>query len=89
MYFYNINLSESAWGIQGDFQYRHWNTNGDLEQLLLRSGVTYTPKNTTAVFTVGYANITTGTLGESDNIFGENRIYQEALLPQKITKHFF
>ncbi len=53
MYFYNVNLNESAWGIQGDFQYRHWNTIGDLKQLLLRSGVTYTPRNTTAVFTVG------------------------------------
>jgi hypothetical protein len=89
MYFYNVNLNESAWGIQGDFQYRNWNTIGDLEQLLLRFGVTYTPKNTTAVFTVGYANITTGTAGENDNTFGENRIYQEALIPQKIAKHFF
>ena len=89
MYFYNVNLNESAWGIQGDFQYRQWNTIGDLEQLLLRSGVTYTPKNTSAVFTVGYANITTGTPGESNNTFGEKRIYQEALIPQKIAKRFF
>jgi len=89
MYFYNHQFKDSQWGIQGDFQYRQWNTIGDLEQLLLRSGVTYTPKNTSAVFTVGYANITTGTPGESNNTFGENRIYQEALIPQKIAKRFF
>ena len=89
MYFYNVNLNESAWGIQGDCQYRNWNTIGDLEQLLLRSGATYTPKNTTAIFSIGYANITTGTPSEGHKTFGENRIYQEALIPQKIAKHFF
>ena len=43
MYFYNAKFGESPWGIQGDVQYRNWNVIGDLEQLLLRSGVTYQP----------------------------------------------
>ena len=40
MYFYNATFNESCWGIQGDIQYRNWNTFGDLEQLLIRSGIT-------------------------------------------------
>lgn len=89
MYFYNAKFGDSNWGVQGDFQYRHWNLFGDMEQLLLRSGLTYTPDNTNVLFTLGYANITTGTPGDSDSTFGENRIYQEALVPQKISNRFF
>ena len=89
MYFYNLKINESRWGVQGDFQYRHWNLFGDMEQLLLRSGLTYNPKDTNVLFTLGYANITTGTPGEIDDTFNENRIYQEALIPQKISKRFF
>lgn len=89
MYFYNASFNESAWGIQGDAQYRNWNSIGDLEQLLLRSGLTFSPQEWKATFTVGYANISTGTPGNSDNTFAENRIYQEALLPQKIASRVF
>src|SRR5690606_35126497 len=45
MYFWNTQLKESTVGFQGDIQYRNWNLGGDLEQLLLRGGITYTPKN--------------------------------------------
>lgn len=86
MYFYNINFENSDFGIQGDFQYRNWNTIGDLEQLLLRSGLTYRPNDEPILFTLGFANITTGTPGESTSTFNENRIYQEALINQKILK---
>ena len=65
MYFYNATFNESCWGIQGDIQYRNWNTFGDLEQLLIRSGITYQPKNEKIKFTLGYANITTGEYGSS------------------------
>jgi hypothetical protein len=60
-----------------------------MEQLMLRSGLTFTPKDSGVMFTLGYANITTGQFGENDDTFGENRIYQEALIPQKIAKRFF
>jgi hypothetical protein len=62
---------------------------GDLEQLLLRGGLTYTPEGTKAMFTLGYAHITTGTFGDSKDTRPESRIYQEALIPQKIGSRFF
>ena len=83
MYFYNTTFKDSPWGIQGDLQYRNWNLGGDLEQLLIRSGVTYQPKNTQIKFTLGYGNITTGVIGSSDATSGEHRVYQEALYPVK------
>ena len=84
MYFYDAKFKDSRIGVQGDVQYRNWNIIGDLEQLLLRSGVTYRPKNTNIKLTLGYAHITTGELGDSNNTSTENRIYQEAFLPQKV-----
>lgn len=84
MYFYNHQFKDSQWGIQGDFQYRDWQILGDREQLLLRSGITYKPKETNIMLTAGFANITSGEFGNSDGTSNENRIYQEALLPQKI-----
>ena len=84
IYFFNAKFNESRFGIQGDVQYRNFNLGGDLEQLLLRTGVTYTPKNTNITLTLGIANITNGNLGENNETFNESRIYQEALLPQKI-----
>ena len=89
MYFWNTTIKESNWGFQGDAQYRNWDLIGDLEQLLLRGGLTYQPENTSAKFTLGYANITTGEFGEGDATVVENRIYQEALLSQKIGERFF
>lgn len=84
MYFYTTKFKNSQFGLQGDIQYRNFNLGGDLEQLLLRSGVTYKPKNTDVTFTLGLANITTGTIGENNQTTAETRIYQEALLPQKV-----
>ena len=89
MYFFNSRFNEGPWGIQGDYQYRHWDLLGDMEQLLLRTGVTYTPEGTNVTLTLGYANITTGEFGESRATFGENRIYQEALIHQKIGQRLF
>jgi hypothetical protein len=84
MYFFNKKFENSKFGLQGDYQFRFWNAGTDLEQILLRTGVTYTPENTNTLLTLGYANITTGDFGESDDTFSENRIYQEALIPQKL-----
>jgi len=89
MYFYSHQFKESQWGIQGDFQYRDWQGLGDMEQLLLRSGITFTPKNAAVKFTLGYGNITTGQYGESDATSAESRIYQEALIPQKLGSRFY
>lgn len=84
MYFFNAQFKNSQFGFQGDLQYRNWNTIGDLEQLLIRTGVTYTPKDANMLFTLGIANITTGDFGDSNATTGETRFYQEALFPQKL-----
>ncbi len=88
MYFWNTTFKDGPWGLQGDVQHRNWNLGGDLEQLLLRGGLTYVPHNTKVKLTLGYGNITTGAFGDSKETTSESRFYQEALLPQKIGKRF-
>ncbi|MDA8692608.1 DUF2490 domain-containing protein [Saprospiraceae bacterium] len=89
MYFFNTTFNESQWGLQGDIQYRNFNIAGDLEQLLLRGGVTYSPKDANIKLTLGYGNITTGTPGDDGSTSSESRIYQEALFPVKFGKRFY
>ncbi len=89
MYFFNTTFKESPWGFQGDIQYRNWNLGGDLEQLLLRGGLTYTPKNANVKFTLGYGNVTTGAFGADKSTTTESRVYQEALFPVNFGKRFF
>ena len=89
MYFFNTSFGEGPWGIQGDAQYRNWDTGGDLEQLLLRAGVTYEPKDAGIKFTLGYGNITTGAFGDDESTISESRIYQEALYPVKVGSRFY
>lgn len=88
MYFFNAEFGDSGFGVQGDYQFRFWEPTRDLEQVLLRTGLTYTPRQAAITFTFGYANITTGEPGESQATIQENRIYQEALFPQKIGGRF-
>ena len=57
MYFFNTSHEKSKIGFQGDVQYRNWNIAGDLEQLLLRGGVTFKPEKANIKFTLGYGNI--------------------------------
>lgn len=89
MYFFSDTFGDSQFGIQGDYQFRYWNAGSDLEQILLRTGFTYTPKNTNLKFTLGYGNITSGTPGESTSKSGESRIYQELLMPTKVGRRFY
>jgi hypothetical protein len=89
MYFFNTTFKESPWGIQGDVQFRNWNIAGDLEQLLLRGGVTYKPKNADIKLTFGYGNVTTGSYGSDKSTSSESRIYQEALFPVQFGNRFY
>ena len=89
MYFFNADFGDSGFGVQGDYQFRFWEPASDLEQILLRTGLTYTPQGANIKFTLGYANITTGTPGESTATVNESRIYQEALFPQKLGGRFY
>lgn len=88
MYFFNNQFEGSQFGIQGDYQFRFWDGGSDIEQILLRTGITYRPKNADILFTVGYGHITSGVFGESSATSIENRIYQEALFSQKIGSRF-
>lgn len=88
MYFFNTTFKESNFGFQGDVQYRNWDVIGDLEQLLLRGGFTYSPESINGRFTTGYAHITSGTFGDSKETSTESRIYQEVMLPHKLSDRF-
>ena len=76
--------SDSNWGFQGDIQYRSWDHGSDLEQLLLRGGITFSPTASNKLFTLGIASITSGQFGPSRKTVSENRVYQEALMPQRL-----
>lgn len=89
MYFWNNQFENSRWGLQGDVQHRNWDSIGDLEQLLIRGGVTYSPESSDIMFTLGYANISSGEFGSSNSTSSEDRIYQEALLPQRIGERVY
>ncbi len=90
MYFWNTKFKNSQFGMQGDIQHRNWAVAGDLEQLLLRGGFTYSPKNNNVKFTLGYGHITSGAMGKGDKSTStESRIYQEALLPHKVGNRFY
>lgn len=89
MYLWNTTLEDSQFGFQGDIQHRNWDLGGDLEQLLIRGGITWSPEASNTKYTFGYAHITTGTFGSSRNTTKENRIYQEALVPQRIGEKLF
>ena len=89
MYFFTKKLGDKGFGIQGDYQFRYWDLGSDREQLLLRTGFTYRPKKAEVMFTLGYAFISSGEFGDSRNSVPENRIYQEALLPQKVGGRVF
>jgi hypothetical protein len=83
MYFGNFRFSESPWAIHGEVQHRNHNLLGDLEQLLIRTGLQYNLKSGQVSFLAGYASITTGSQGKSPVTFHENRFYQEVILRQK------
>lgn len=89
MYFFNTTFNESSWGFQGDIQYRNWNIAGDLEQLLLRGGITYKPKKANIKLTLGYGNVTSGIYGVDNSTRSESRVYQEALFPVQFGNRFY
>jgi len=89
MYFFNTSHKKKSIGFQGDIQFRNWNLGGDLEQLLLRGGLTFKPKNAEIKFTLGYGNITTGAFGSDESTIQESRIYQEAFYPVMLGSRFY
>lgn len=89
MYFWNTKLEGSNFGFQGDIQHRNWDLGGDLEQLLVRGGLTWSPEESNNTYTLGYAHITSGRFGRSDVKSREGRLYQEATIPQRLGSRVF
>ncbi len=86
MYIWEMKTGGGPFGLQGDFQYRNWNLIGDLEQLLLRTGIYFSPVGKDMRVALGYAHIITGSYGESRITRAEHRIYQEALFPHLLSE---
>ena len=84
MYFLSNRFEESSWGLHSEIQYRNHNYIGDLDQLLIRSGLQYHLNDNQATFTLGYGYILSEKEGTPNLGVVENRIYQEAFLRQKI-----
>ena len=84
MLFWNTGFATTPWGLQGDVQYRSWDLGGDLEQLLLRAGLTYASTDLPLLLTLGGGHITSGAFGEADDTSAERRLYQEGLLRQSL-----
>ena len=84
MLFWSTGFGETPLGLQGDVQYRNWDLGGDLEQLLIRAGLTYDLPDIPVRLTAGGAHITSGAFGSNDATSGERRVYQEALVRQAL-----
>lgn len=83
MYQWTVNREGSTIGFQGDFQHRNWDVAGDMEQLLARGGVTWQPAGSTIKYTLGYGHVISGAFGPGSATTKEQRLYQEALMPQR------
>ena len=89
MYFWNVAAGDRRFGLQGDIQHRNWDSGGDLEQLLIRGGLTWQPDDGRGLYTLGLAHITSGAFGPSGAKSREKRMYQEALIPQRVGRRTY
>ena len=86
LYFGNMKI-KSDWNWHNEVQYRNYNAIGDLEQLLIRTGIGYnlTENNNNLLLGYGYIlsqNYIDGTDDKED--VNEHRIYQQFITRQKI-----
>ena len=84
MLFWSTRFDDTSLGLQGDVQHRNWNMGTDLEQLLIRAGLTYQLPASPVLVTGGLAHVTSGVFGDSDETSAERRVYQEALVRQSL-----
>ncbi|MES2607050.1 MAG: DUF2490 domain-containing protein, partial [Pseudomonadota bacterium] len=84
-----VNREGSTIGFQGDIQLRNWKVGSDMEQQLARGGVTWQPTGGTIKYTFGYAHVVSGAFGPSSATTKERRLYQEALMPQRLGERGF
>lgn len=86
MYFGNKKLN-NKWNWHHEVQYRNYNFIGDLEQLLLRTGVGYnlTENNNNLLLGYGFINGQVYSNAHSDKVeINEHRIYQQFINRQSI-----
>ncbi|MDT0641965.1 DUF2490 domain-containing protein [Zunongwangia sp. F363] len=89
MYFWNTQLKESNFGLQGDVQYRNWNLGGDLQLLILRGGLNYSIPDTNLKLSAAYGHFTFGAFGESDTTVNENRTQEDILFSHQLVQRLF
>lgn len=88
-YSWSTRFAESRWGLSGDFQLRNWDIYKDLEQHLARAGVTYSPESSNATYRIGLASVTSSQFGDGTDTNTENRIFQEAVFPQRVSDRIY
>lgn len=84
MYIGNKKIDEH-WNWHHEVQYRNYNAIGDLEQLLLRTGLGYTPKNSEINFLLGYGYILSENYVGQGNVkesVHEHRVFQQLVTKQ-------
>ncbi len=90
-YYGSIGLND-RFGIWAEGQYRCYDLTGDLEQLLLRTAITYNPSgNKNVQFAQGYGYVRSepylaGT--ESKRVTEEHRLYQQLILRQRFSPFY-
>ncbi|MBT8221793.1 MAG: DUF2490 domain-containing protein [Eudoraea sp.] len=91
MYF-GMNRVSEKWSIHTEAQFRYYETTGNFNQLLLRTGANY-HINKDAIVTLGYAFIDTDPSFEDganlSNEILENRIFQQLLLYNQVWEFKF
>ena len=88
IYIGNKKLNEK-WNIHNEVQYRNYDAIGDLEQLLLRTGLGYTFNEAKSNILLGYGYILSENyVGDTDEkvSVNEHRIFQQFTTKQKIGK---
>ena len=83
------NKLNSKWNIHNEVQYRNYNTIGDLEQLLIRTGLGYTFNDKKNNVLLGYGYILSENyISNSDNkaTINEHRIFQQFTASQTFGK---
>ena len=88
IYFGNKDFSEK-WNWHHEVQYRNYDAIGDLEQLLLRTGIGYNLTENNNNVLLGYGFIASENyIGDSDDkvSINEHRIYQQFITKQSIGK---
>ena len=79
----------SKWNIHNEVQYRNYNAIGDLEQLLLRTGIGYDLSDNNDNILLGYGFILSENyIGETNDkiSINEHRVFQQFTTKQKIGK---